>query len=181
MEMLSSQLATRVWRAVERFGIKIQNWSHWNKDGLLNHLENERGWRRGKVPGLSPELRGQSNILNKRCVFWIPGLPSLCATSSPGSGVQWAAMRCLLGTEQFSSGVQDIDRLCYLNQLPLPSPEHSSGFSWVQLHPLDATALSPAELLMSWVPEVPEWGGVMLVCMWGQRGLPEQCSLWLQI
>lgn len=73
-------------------------------------------------------------------------------------------MWCLLGTKLIFWYV-DTHRLGYLGQAPLPSAGHSWAFSWVQLHPVDATVLSPAELLMSWVLEVPEEVGMVVVGM----------------
>lgn len=149
-----------------------QIWSHW--------LENGRRWRAGKVPGYGALGEGGNptlSIINRysRTLSFASLLTPPAQVLEPSElpcGVCWTLNNFLL---------QDIHRLSYLGQAPLPSAGHSWGFSWVQPHLMDATVLCPAELLISWVLEVPEMGGMMVVGRWGFRGLPEQGSLWPQI
>lgn len=66
----------------------------------------------GQGPQLqNPGRRRQSNILSSQYVFQNVELRFLPGTSSQGSGVQWVAMWCLLGTEQFSSARHSQTRL----------------------------------------------------------------------
>lgn len=152
---MSLECSTKVWDE----DTKLKSW---HRDGLSNPLENGRRWRIGKVPGLSPELREQSSILSNLCAP-IPGLSVFACHLLP----RLSPVSChVMSAEHWANFL-----VCGQSQTWLPGSVTTAicwalmTFSWGHLHPLGATVLSPAELLMSWVLEVPEVHGMEVVYM----------------